>query len=138
MHTLLYNYNNVLIYQSHPYFEPQWPIIMVWCIQMYKTIVRPYYHLQYVELSEITNMWFIESDMCAVTGAACTFECFQIAPITVHISESINHTLMNFRKFHILEMIIRFNYYFIHLYAPWLWPSGARNMDEFLCKKTIL
>jgi hypothetical protein len=85
---------------------------------MYKTTVKPYYKLQYVELSEIINVLIIEPDMCTVIGAACKFECFQIAQITVHISASINHTLMNFRQFHVLEMIIRFIYYFIQLCAP--------------------
>ena len=40
--------------------------------------------------------------MYTVIGAAFKFECFQIVPITMHISVSINHTLMNFRRFHIL------------------------------------
>ena len=40
--------------------------------------------------------------MYTVIGAPYKFECFQIVPITVHISVSINHTLMNFRRFYIL------------------------------------
>jgi hypothetical protein len=33
----------------------------------------------------------------------------QAIPVTVNISVRINHTLMNFRQFHILEMVIKSN-----------------------------
>ena len=42
----------------------------------------------------------------------------QAAPITFYTSVSINHPLMNFRQFHILELIIMSNDCFIQLYTP--------------------
>jgi hypothetical protein len=46
----------------------------------------------------------------------------------VQISVSINYTLMNFQKLHILELKIMSHDYSIQLYTPWWWTSKDRNM----------
>ena len=48
MHTLYYNYNNVLIFNIHKLLH----VKASGSAHLCKT-VRPYYHIQYVEMSEI-------------------------------------------------------------------------------------
>ena len=49
--------------------------------QLYKIIVQPFYHFQYVELLQVHLCISIEMDMCTVIGAAFRFECVHIIVI---------------------------------------------------------
>ena len=62
----------------------------------------------------------------------------QDAPITVHISISINHTVIKFWQSHILEMMIRTNDCCMQQCTHWWWASDARNMYQFMYIKTLL
>jgi sugar (pentulose or hexulose) kinase len=61
MHTLEQNYHNVLISKLQN--------IPSGSAELYKAIIQPFCHSQYVELSQIRQCMSIEMDMCTVTGA---------------------------------------------------------------------
>ena len=53
------------------------------------------------------------------SSAPQTHSDLQPAPITVHISVVITHTMMKVRQFYILEMTKSFNDCFMQLCTPW-------------------
>ena len=68
------------------------------------------------------GVWFMETDMCTVIGTVCMFQYVHCtAPIIVHMSVCVRHTLMNFSQAHRLETIIRSKDCFIELCTPWWW-----------------
>jgi len=79
------------------------------------------------------GVWFVETDICAVIGAACMFECiYCAAPFTVHISVSVCHTLKNLPQSHRLELIISSKDCFVQLCTPWWWNIEAWNVLQFV------
>jgi hypothetical protein len=81
MHTLLQNYDNVLICKllvsgltgSSSGTE-----------QLYKIIVQPFCHPQYVELLHVGHCMSTEVGMCTVTGTARKYECLQSTHWNLH------------------------------------------------------
>jgi hypothetical protein len=59
MHAFYYSYNNVLIFNIHKLLH----VLASGSAQLYKT-VGPYYHIQYVEMSEIHHCVVYKMDMC--------------------------------------------------------------------------
>jgi hypothetical protein len=73
MHILYLNYDNVLIGKLLHALGLSFP--SSGSAELYTTIGLPFYHSQYVELSQILQCVSIEMDMCTGIGAACRFEC---------------------------------------------------------------
>ena len=66
--------------------------------------------LKFTECIIISNMCnFHQRVIYTESFSKFTHANLQAAPVTVHISVSINHTMKNFRQFHILQIKIRFN-----------------------------
>ena len=61
MHTVEQNYNNVLISNSQNSSSSG-------SAELYKTIVQPFCHSQYVELSQFRQCMSTELNMCRVNG----------------------------------------------------------------------
>jgi hypothetical protein len=73
MRTYLENYRNVLIRTLLHVSSLTDPPSR--SVQLYKTNVQPFYHPQYVDLSQGFQCMTIEMDKFEVVGAACRFEC---------------------------------------------------------------
>jgi len=106
---------------------------------LFKTIIRPYHHLQYVGMSEVHDcMIYGDGYVHSNWISLWTHSDRQAAPITVHTPISISHTVMNFWQSQILEMMIRSNDCCIQHCAPWWCASDAWNMYQFMYTKTLL
>jgi hypothetical protein len=68
----------------------------------------------------------------------CHVANLQAAPITVHITVSINHTSMSLRRFHILQIIIRSNDCTNNCEIPNDGPMSPKHVGVLCVLETLL